>query len=990
MQVSIFEIYEKEIKPRIDYSKELADLDPVKKEGGRHLLICPNCRQKEAFLYENTGIIQCNRKNKCGYKCDFLAYKNHGIYPRGEDYIKAIKDLGQTYGITIDDEKTGRFVKKEERRKSDQQILSKIWNHFQSLLVSSKGEEYLKSRGFPIDQKCFGMYPKVEELKRWITENNIDLERCQDLGLIRNDFERRLIGVWKAKDGDICNFWARSLDGSNPKYQRLKSHPDLKQEYPQGSEHIHGDRSIWVEGHLDVVAAYLSAFDNVVGCGTASVPDKAMQALKTNEVILCLDNDPAGRDGMYRFIKKHINADLKVFVATIPHEDCKDLADVYEKHGEAAVHDLFDQHRLIHGMTFAADHILEKHRGANWNDYSKTQAISELKNFGQKVFSENNWKLSEFFWPQVCKGLDVSAEDIEAMAESIENQQQKRFSFDEMKEELEKKYPHIDPKVEEYFQDQIDIYTEKIEKLSKNSQTEKVVSEIKHTKRKIEDLYFSMQIDRDLIACLNKNYNEKNLNLSLKKVAAYQYLRLEKETVKLRSQISSIENKNNEFTTNGQSTETIISEMNKKHAVFREMKDFLILLEVDGEEVVFQKESDFRKTYQDQVIGMKKFRPVTKADLWLEHPLKRSYNRIIFDPKPKEKLIEFEEKDFNLWKGFAYEPMKGDVSIFRDFVKDVICCGNQDHFDYLWKWVARMFQKPHEVGATAIVLVGKQGTGKNTFVEILGNIFGKHFSQLSSLEQLLGRFDFHHATSILIHANEALWGGDKRDVGKLKTLITEKYVTVEQKHRDPITLKNCRHIVFSSNEDWPIHLDRDDRRFFVLEVSDKRKEDSRYFEKIWNWVEDHNGYEKLLHDFQSVYIEAFNFRNIPQQSLRSFFIKMESATTVEQYIYEALKEKTFRLHNNETSGAEWSEKAFEFDKSAIYENYISWCEREHIKQPQTSQKLSRGLKRLIPSTKEIRNQTNSKRSYIYSFPGIETARAEFEKAYKVHGTDIWN
>ena len=117
---------------------------------------------------------------------------------------------------------------------------------------------------------------------------------------------------------------------------------------------------------------------------------------------------------------------------------------------------------------------------------------------------------------------------------------------------------------------------------------------------------------------------------------------------------------------------------------------------------------------------------------------------------------------------------------------------------------------------------------------------------------------------------------------------------------------------------------------------------------------------------------------------------MESATTVEQYIYEALKEKNFRLHNNETSGAEWAEKAFEFDKSAIYENYISWCEREHIKQPQTSQKLSRGLKRLIPSTKEIRNQTNSKRSYIYSLPGIQTARVEFEKAYKVDGTDIWN
>jgi len=988
--VSLVDIYENEIKPRIDYSKELADLEPVKKGEGRYLLICPSCNKKEAFIYENTEIIECNRKNNCGYKSTFLAYKNQGVYPRGVDYIKIIKELGHTYGIIIDDENRERFVKKEESRKSDQNILSKLWNHFQSLLAKSKGEEYLKSRNFPTDQKQFGMYPKVEELKRWITENKLDLDRCQDLGLIRHDFEGRLIGVWKTQDRDICNFWARSLDGKEPKYSRLKSHPDLKQEYPQGSEHILGDRSIWVEGHLDVVAAYLSVFDGVVGCGTATVPDKAFQSLKTSEVILCLDNDQAGRDGMYRFIEKHLNDDLKIFVAPIPHEDCKDLADVYEKYGEAAVHRLFDQHRLIHGMTFAADYIIEKHRGDNWNDYSKTQAVSELKNFSQKVSSENSWKLSEFFWPQVRKELVLSAEDIEAMDESIENQQQKRFSFDEMKEELEKKYPNIDPKVEEYFQEQLGIFSEKFDELSRKNQSEKVVSELKSTKKKIEDLYFSMQIDRDLIACLNKNYNEKSLNLALKKVTAYQYLRLEKEAIKLRSQIHSIENKNNEFTTNGQPVEAIIAEMNKKHAVFREMKDFLILLETHDGEIVFQKEPDFRKTYQDQIIGMKKGRPITKADLWLQHPLKRSYNRVVFDPEPKQNIVNIEDKDFNLWKGFAYEPIEGDVSIFSDFVKDIICCGNKDSFNYLWKWVARMFEKPHEVGATAIVLIGKQGTGKNTFVEILGNILGKHFSQLSSLEQLLGRFDFHHATSILIHANEALWGGDKRDVGKLKTLITEKYVTVEQKHRDPIALKNCRHIIFSSNEDWPIHLDKDDRRFFVLEISDQRKEDSGYFGKIWDWANHEKGYQKLIYAFQHLDIEGFKFRNIPQQTSRAFFVKMESAVSVEQYIYEALKEKTFRLHNNETTGAEWEEKPFAIDKNSLYQHYSLWCEREHIKQPQTSQKLSRALKKLIPSTSENRTRKSGTRTYLCFLPGVQQARAEFEKSYKAQGSGIWS
>ena len=418
--MSLVEIYENKIKPRIDYSKELSDLEPVKNGEGRYLLICPSCHKKEAFLYENTGIIECNRKNNCGHKFDFLAYKNHGVPPRGEDYVKAIKDLGTTYGIEIEGETVTKYTRIHEKKKTDQEILSKVWNHFRSLLENSKGAEYLKSRDFPVDEKYFGMYPKVEELTNWITKNNLDLNRCQDLGLIRNDFEGRLIGVWKTKDGDICNFWARSLDGSKPKYSRLANHPDLNQEHPQGSEHIKEDRSIWVEGHLDVIAARLSAFDNVVGCGTASVPDKALQALKTSEVILCLDDDQAGRDGTYNFIRKHLNDDLKIFIAKIPYGDCGDLADVYEKHGDIAVHEVFEEKNLIHGLTFVANYILDKNKGEKeWSPITITSAMEEAKNLDKRVLSKHSWKLKKFFWPVIESELDLQEEQVESIEESL-------------------------------------------------------------------------------------------------------------------------------------------------------------------------------------------------------------------------------------------------------------------------------------------------------------------------------------------------------------------------------------------------------------------------------------------------------------------------------------------------------------------------------------------------------------------------------------------
>jgi hypothetical protein len=101
--------------------------------------------------------------------------------------------------------------------------------------------------------------------------------------------------------------------------------------------------------------------------------------------------------------------------------------------------------------------------------------------------------------------------------------------------------------------------------------------------------------------------------------------------------------------------------------------------------------------------------------------------------------------------------------------------------------------------------------------------------------------------AVLVFADEAIWGGNRKDVGKLKAAITEPTVMIEHKGKDTVSLNNYRRFIFSSNETWPVHLDPDDRRFFVLKVNQSKIGDYSSFQAIDEEL-NNGGLEALLYE----------------------------------------------------------------------------------------------------------------------------------------------
>jgi hypothetical protein len=202
--------------------------------------------------------------------------------------------------------------------------------------------------------------------------------------------------------------------------------------------------------------------------------------------------------------------------------------------------------------------------------------------------------------------------------------------------------------------------------------------------------------------------------------------------------------------------------------------------------------------------------------------------------------------------------------------------------------MARCVQKPASGGEVAIVLRGDMGTGKGFFANGFGALFGRHYLQVSDPKHLVGSFNAHLRDCIVLMADEAFFAGDKKHESVLKSLITEKTLSVEQKGVDVYASPNYTHIIMASNSNWVVPAGNNERRFFVLDVSKDKMQDKKYFSDIRKQL-DSGGLEALLHFLMHYSITDFDPREVPKtEALQDQ--KLLSYSAEETWWYEKLQD----------------------------------------------------------------------------------------------------
>lgn len=274
------------------------------------------------------------------------------------------------------------------------------------------------------------------------------------------------------------------------------------------------------------------------------------------------------------------------------------------------------------------------------------------------------------------------------------------------------------------------------------------------------------------------------------------------------------------------------------------------------QEIDLQEAAGFMRMYGNQFVEVgKSVMPLGKW--WLSHPNRRTYTTIVFDPKSDHPSA------LNLWRGFAVDALPGDCSLYLEHLRKNLCGGNHEWYEYLIGWMANAVQNPGVPAGTAVVLRGRQGTGKGFFAKTFGHLFGCHYRVVTNPDHLVGKFNAHLEDAVVVFADEALYAGNKKHENTLKSIITEETLPVEAKFQDARECRNCIHLIMASNEDWVVPASLDDRRFFVLRVSDDRRQDSKYFRSIKDQMEA-GGYQALLHFLLTYDLSTFNQYIVPK------------------------------------------------------------------------------------------------------------------------------
>jgi len=248
---------------------------------------------------------------------------------------------------------------------------------------------------------------------------------------------------------------------------------------------------------------------------------------------------------------------------------------------------------------------------------------------------------------------------------------------------------------------------------------------------------------------------------------------------------------------------------------------------------------------------------------WIEDEKIRTYKKMDFYPPP----LVCPPDELNLWTGFAieksYAPSSGNIEQFLTHM-NIFVNHDEKCLDFLVKWFAQMFQQPGLLLGIAPFIVGDQGAGKSIVLdELFASMIGddKYFMTANPSTHLFGRFSNGRYNRILVYIDETKGKESCANSELMKNAITGKTYNHEVKGQDPIILRNFNRFIGTTNNENPVKVEADDRRYVIMTSNSEKIGDKKYFDDLIKYVSNECNLKAIYEYLMNIDISKVNWVN---------------------------------------------------------------------------------------------------------------------------------
>jgi hypothetical protein len=458
-----------------------------------------------------------------------------------------------------------------------------------------------------------------------------------------------------------------------------------------------------------------------------------------------------------------------------------------------------------------------------------------------------------------------------------------------------------------------------------------------------------------------------------------------------KTDIINIINKYHSFVTDG-----------SKGVIFREINNRIQTLEISAFKAWCANKSVPVTSINAE--GNKLTEQVKLFDLWFNSRLRFEYTTVDFDPSKTFDRNDRRNDVYNMWRGWETVAKPGSYKEALQFIYEIICDRNKKHFFWVLSWIADLVQNPADPKGVALVLIGSKGIGKTFFGEMICALLGEQYTFITANKNdIFGDFNGHLSNLMFLVGEEAIWAENRHNEAILKVLISGKKRPSRSLYHDTQKINNYLRPLLLANPGWAVPASEDERRFSILNPSDKKREDHAYFGKLKQW-QDSGGLGALMDFLQRYRIGrgGVDIRSaLVTKGLRDQ--QEESLEPFEQWLLEdMLWTGVVRCCWLGDGGA----SAVQINRSSMHEQYVDWCKKMDIRGKKlTPKKFGIKFGSYFPTFDDDGNvkmakngraisiftyEEITKYAHRYSFPSIAESRKIVFKKMRRKDLSYWD